>query len=569
MPPMTVHTLSLERWEAGIGELERLAAQYPGSIEHRVALLNGRKHVEDGLLRRADAHRRGGRLGAAQAAFQEVLQLNPQSAFALEGLAGVRREQRHQVVIAGATQALGSEDRASHEAARQSLRMVLIENPFNQEAIELNALFQSRLESTRVQPKQLADSFRKPISLQFRDASLLSVFEVISKVSGLNFMFDSEAPTNQTVTFSIKETTIESVVDLILVSNGLKMKLLNDHSILVYQDTPHKTKQYESLVMRTFMIAHGDPTSVANALVKLAQVNEVTVDERLGTLTVRDTPERIRIAEHIIALQDLGMPEVMLEVEVLEVKRSRLQELGIQWPGQLSLSPLPDGNDVLTLRALRDIDSGTTRAELGSLNINLQASDQDANILANPRIRVRSKEKANVLIGERVPVITTTSTSTGFVSESVDYIDVGLKLEVEPHVQLNDEVAIKISLEVSNLVREVRSQSGTLAYQIGSRSAETLLQLKNGETQVLAGLISDEDRQTANSVPGLSRIPLLGKLFGSNKNEGERSEIFLSITPRIIHSLKAKQHPPLEMYIGTETRIGSSPLQLVPAQATQ
>ena len=430
-------------------------------------------------------------------------------------------------------------------------------------------MLQRHLDADKVLPKILSDSFRKPISLQFRDASLLFVFEVISQVSGLNFMFDSEAPTSQTVTLSIRDTTIESVVELILASNGLKMKLLNDHSILIYQDSPHKIKQYEPLLMRTFMIAHSDPASIASALSKLAQVDDVTVDERLGTLTVRDTPERIRIAEHIIAHHDLGMPEVMLEVEVLEVKRSRLQELGIQWPGQLSLSPLPDANGVLTLQALRDINSGTTRAELGSLSINLRASDQDAIILANPRIRVRSKEKANVLIGERVPVITTTSTSTGFVSESVDYIDVGLKLDVEPHVQLNDEVAIKISLEVSNLAREVRSQSGTLAYQIGSRSAETLLQLKNGETQVLAGLISDEDRQTADDVPGLRRIPLLGRLFGSSKNEGERSEIFLSITPRIIRSLNAQQRPPLEMFIGTEARIGADPLRLVPAQTTQ
>lgn len=214
--------------------------------------------------------------------------------------------------------------------------------------------------------------------------------------------------------------------------------------------------------------------------------------ERLGMIILRDTPQVIRLAERIVALQDLSDPEVMLDVEILEIKRTRLQELGVQWPNQLTLAPLKLADPAspaaaslpITLADLRHLGAGTVQATLGNpLTIRARKEDQDIDILANPRIRVRNKDKARIMIGDRVPVITTTSTSTGFVSESVNYIDVGLKLEVEPTIHLDEDVAIKVNLEVSSLVREVTTKSGSLSYQIGTRSANTVLRLHNGETQ--------------------------------------------------------------------------------------
>ena len=245
-----------------------------------------------------------------------------------------------------------------------------------------------------------------------------------------------------------------------------------------------------------------------------------------------------------MALQDLADSEVMLAAEVLEIKGSRLQELGLQWPGQLSLSPLIGVSGGTTLADLRNLSSATTRATLGGAAINVSRQDQNANILTNPRIRVRNKEKAKILIGDRIPVITTTTSGTAsFLSESVSYVDVGLKLEVEPTVYLDDEVAIKLSFEVSSLVREVISKNGTLTYQIGTRGANTVLRLKDGETQVLAGLINDEERVAGNKIPGLGELPVLGRLFGSQRDDDQRSEILLSITPRVLRSLR---RPPLD-----------------------
>ncbi len=180
----------------------------------------------------------------------------------------------------------------------------------------------------------------------------------------------------------------------------------------------------------------------------------------------------------------------------------------------------------------------------------------NASILANPRIRVRQREKAKVLIGDRVPVITTTATADGFVAESVNYIDVGIKLEVEPEIYANDEVGVSIALEVSNIAREIRTASGSLAYQLGTRAASTLLQLRDGETQVLAGLIKDEVRRSANQVPLLGEIPILGRLFSQRNNSHTKTEVVLLITPRIVRGHMASG-PSSEVFAsGTASSVG-------------
>jgi general secretion pathway protein D len=275
------------------------------------------------------------------------------------------------------------------------------------------------------------------------------------------------------------------------------------------------------------------------------------VDEKLNLLMVRDSPEAIRVAEKLVALQDVPEPEVMLEVEILEVKRTRLQALGINWPDNMALRALPV--DGLTLKALGNITSETTGVTVGPAIIRANQLDTDVNLLANPRIRARNREKAKILIGDRVPNITSTITATGFSSESITYIDVGLKLDIEPTIYLDNEVAIKVTLEVSNIVNKIETKSGTLAYQIGTRTATSVLRLKDGENQLLAGLISDEDRRTANKLPFLGDIPILGRLFGSHNDEGIKTEIVLSITPRIIRNIKRPEAHLSEFDGGTES----------------
>jgi general secretion pathway protein D len=170
---------------------------------------------------------------------------------------------------------------------------------------------------------------------------------------------------------------------------------------------------------------------------------------------------------------------------------------------------------------------------------------------------VRNHEKAKILIGERVPNITSTATSTGFVSQSINYLDIGLTLNVEPTIYLDDTVGIKVALEVSSLLNQITGSSGTTAYEIGTRTASTVLQLKNGETDVLAGLIDSQERTSGNKIPGLGQLPVLGRLFGATTDDDKNTEIVLSITPHLVRNIR---HPDASLAYftsGTETNMQS------------
>ena len=549
--------------DAGLAKLEEAVRQAPGNAEYRIGLAARRASLGQRLMSAAEAARREGRTADAQQAYRQVLQLDPGHAMAQQGLAALAQEQRHNTLVAEAEALFTKGGAAQAAPALDRLRAVLAANPRHADAQRLkDRIDESQARDARADT-QLAEAFRRPITLQFSDAPLRAIFDAISKISGLSFFFDKDVRPDARGTILARSTTVEDAVRLLLMTNQLEQKVLNDSSLLVYPATPQKQKEYQALVVRSFFLANADAKAVANAIKTIVKTKDLVIDERLNTLIMRDTADAVRVAERIVALQDMADPEVMLEVEVLEVKRSRLQELGLQWPGQLTLAPLPSSGTTTTLADLRNLRSTTLGATLGSMIANLNKEDQNANLLTNPRIRVRSKEKAKILIGDRVPVITTTTSGTAsFVAESVTYLDVGLKLEVEPTVYLDGDVSIKMSLEVSSLVKQILSKSGTLSYQIGTRGASTVLRLKDGETQVLAGLISDEDRSTANKVPGLGDLPLLGRLFGSQKDDGQRSEILLSITPRVLRALRRPDLAEAEFEAGTENAVGQPPLRL-------
>ena len=548
--------LGAGRTEQGLALLEQAAQAEPTNAKYRIAVTNGRMRALNKLNGAAEALRQQGKLPEAQAQYQQALALDASNDVAQRGLAGVAQDERHRKLVQEAQASYQRGGEANVAQAQEALRQVLQERPAQREALALKNRIGDEQAKARPAGGKLAAAYRKPVTLEFRDAPLRSVFDFISKVSGLNFVFDKEVDPALRATISVRDTSIEEAIAMLLGANQLEQSVTSDKSITIYPNTPQKVKDYQQLVVRTFFLANADVKTVAFSIKTLLKAKDVVTDERLGIIMLRDTPEMVRMAERIINVQDLADPEVMLEVEVLEVKRTRLMELGVRWPDQASLSLAGIGGlGGLKVADLHRINGDNINLGIGGVTLNANKTDSDSNILANPRIRVRNKEKAKILIGDRVPVITVT-TNNGVSSDSVNYIDVGLKLDVEPNVYLDDEVAIKINLEVSNVVKEVISKTGTQAYQIGTRSASTVLRLKDGETQVLAGLISDEDRGTANKVPGVGELPVLNRLFGSQKDDAMRSEIVLSITPRLLRSIRRPDLLTAEFNSGTEASVG-------------
>lgn len=548
--------------EQGLAKLAEAVRKNPGNDRLRQQYERERNVVVSRNVSEGDLLRGSQQWDAAAGAYQRALKHDPQNTRAKNGLAAIDVARQQNEIIAQARRdfAEGRLDQAD-----KTLRALLAQTPGQREARDLLNEIADRQADMQAQsvPVGLKSQFTQPITLEFRDASLKSVFEVISRSAGINFVFDRDVRSDTKINIFVRDTSLEDVIKLILLTNQLERKLLNDNTVLIYPNTPAKQKEYKELVVRSFYLANGDVKQALNLVKGMVKTPDVFIDEKLNMMVVKDTPDAVRTIASLLRTMDLAEPEVMLDVEVLEIASTKLQDIGIKYPSQVNVGKI--AGDVASDLFVIGRDS-IVRAFVANPPIVLDLHDETsgAKVLANPRIRVKNKEKAKIHIGDRVPVITTTSTANVGVSSSVSYLDVGLKLDVEPTIYLRDEVAIKVGLEVSNIRGQVGSadKNQTVAYELGTRNASTTLQLRDGETQILAGLINDEDRRKAFKVPGLGEIPVLGHLFRSDSTDRRKTEIVLLITPRIVRSVNNTQVVLRDMPVGTDAAIGTPPLRI-------
>ncbi len=467
-----------------VAELRRLGKAIvaePRNADLRARYLARRDALAQGWLNEAERARAFAQFEQAERLYREVLSIDPANARARTGLETLVDERRRLQRLEEAEAAYARGDSAN---AERLVRSVLAEAPANQRARRLlRELDERRLLQPPVE--SLAGPLAKKVNLQFRDAPLRVVFEALSRAAGLNFVFDSEVRDDALVSIFVRDTSVDEVIKLLTATQQIDRKLLNANSVLIYPATPAKQREYQELVSRSFYLANADVKQALNLIKQVVKSRDVFIDEKLNLLVIKDTPEAMRLAERLIASLDVAEPEVMLEVEVLEVSRNKLRQIGLEFPQEIGWGSI-DGQNVGELREgvinLNDTGGLVPFVSNPAAVLRLRAEDGDTILLANPRIRVKNRTEAKVHIGEKVPVFTTTSTANVGVAASVSYLDVGLKLDVQPSVTLDDEVAIKVALEVSNIVREVPGPEGSLAYQIGTRSAATTLRLKHGET---------------------------------------------------------------------------------------
>jgi general secretion pathway protein D len=577
--------------DEGIAKIQDASKQEPEDAKYRQTWLAEREKEINDLMAQGDQLSASGSREAARKAYEHVLTISPGNERGMAGLVALDTDARLSIMLSRA-EALYV--RHQSDDARRMLDAVLTEAPANRRALELQRKLSGDTGSARVEAA-LAAAYRKPIRIDFRDAPLKQIFDVISHSSGLNFLFDRDVKTDQRTTIFLKNSTIDATVRYVLATNQLAQQVLDENTVLIYPNTAAKVKDYQELAVRTFFLSNTDAKTIANTLKTILKIHDVVTDEKLNVVIVRDTPDAIRMAERLVSLEDVAEPEVMLEVEVLEVQRNRELNLGIAWPSSVNVTPLPLGSAIAPVTGqpntnlggsspfspngiggtgsfggtsdgstpaltLNDLLHQTVRTiGLSSLQatVNANVQDSDVKLLTNPRIRVRNHEKAKILIGERVPNITSTATSTGFLSQSVNYLDIGLTLNVEPTVYLDNTVGIKLALEVSSLGNAVTTTTGTAAYQIGTRTASTVLQLKDGETDVLAGLIDNEERTSGNKLPGIGELPILDRLFGATDDQAKNTEVVLAITPHLVRNIHRPNADLAYFTSGTETNMHS------------
>jgi general secretion pathway protein D len=550
----------------GIQSLENATHLAPTDAAFKVDYLLKREESVQNLLTQADNLRADGKLSEAQAIYERALKMDRGNARARVALAALPQDARYAKLLSEGENFLAQ---GKVEIALDRAAQVLEAHPQNRRAAKLkeqalDVQANVDIEKAKGSGNSILD---KPVTLQFNDAPLRLVFESLSKSVGLNILLDRDVKPASKVTIFVKDISVVDAIDFMLMQNQLEKRMINSNTMVIYPSTDGKKAEYEDLTIRSFQVTNADLKYLSSMLKSMLKLKEVAADERTGILVIRDTPERLRLAARLIAVHDVPDPEIMLEVEILEVTSGRRSNLGFQPPTSFSVTT-PGTEAALTLGALKKLRADDLLVSPLSATLNFKLEDTDARLLASPRIRSRNKEKAKIMIGDRVPTIvnTVTPVTTGspVITGSVTYQDVGLKLEFEPQVYSNNEVGIKISLEVSNIAAEFTDSQGGRSYQIGTRNASTNLRLKDGETQILGGLITDQDRNTASKIPGLGHLPVVGRLFGNNDGSDTQSEIVLAITPRILRNLPAQTQDARSIFTGTSNVLREKPILAEP-----
>jgi general secretion pathway protein D len=537
-------------YERAVEGITQGLKRHPDSPVLRAGLIQVQNEALARLLVEASVARATGRLADAERALKRAQPFDTSGQRVRTLLAELDIERRQRAALQQAEEQIQAK---RPEAALHTVVAALKDNPRQPELLELQRRLEAEQRRLQLRTAEGTLSEKRPITLDFRDANLRTVLDVVSRSSGINFILDKDVRSDLRVTTFLRGVKVDDAIDLLVNTHQLAKKVVDSQTVLIYPNTPEKQREHQEQVVRVFYLATADAKGAAGFLRSMLRLRDPYVDERSNMLAIREPAATVELAERLVALYDSQEPEVLLELEVIEVRTSRLTDLGVKFPDTIGLTALPPtGATGLTLANIRGLGEDRVGLGVAGLIINLRREVGDLNTLANPRIRARNREKAKVLIGDKVPVITATTGQGGFVSDSVNYLDVGLKLEVEPTVYANDEVAIKVNLEVSSLAREVRTSSGSLAYQIGTRTASTALRLRDGETQLLAGLISRDERSSASRVPGLGDLPLAGRLFSAQRDETQRTELVLAITPRVLRNVRLADASETELWVGTE-----------------
>ncbi|HET8745252.1 MAG TPA: secretin and TonB N-terminal domain-containing protein, partial [Ramlibacter sp.] len=549
------------RYEEGLARLGDAVAKSPNQPEYRTALVLEQERIVAMLLARADRMRSAGDYDAAQEAYQRVLRITPRNSRAIDALRTLEQRRNLDDMI---KQARGAFRRGDVELAEKHLTQILALDPNAPDALALRREIEAEHARTVSTYPRLRTKFTRPVTLEFRDAQIRLILDALSRTTGINFIVDKDVKSDTKATIFVRQVAVEDALDLLLAQNQLEKKVINDNTVLVYPNTPAKQREYQDWVIRTFYITNMEVKQAQTLIKTMLKTKDLFIDEKLNSLTMRDSPDAVRLAEKLLAAQDQAEGEVVLEVELLDVSRERILDLGLEWP--TSFSVLNTEGKLATL--LSDLHNRIPRNQIGldrTFVATARQRNNDVNTLASPRIRVRNKDKAKIHIGDRIPIVNATSvpsTQGPVTTETVQYLDTGIKLEVEPTIYQSDEVAIKVVLEVSDSQNAGTTNNGTTLVRVKTSNASTTLRLKNGETQILAGLIRNDHTANVDGLPGLVDIPVAGRLFGGNDDNWTKRELVLSITPRNVRNTPYLPPYQLEFPSGTEGNLRSRPLSL-------
>ena len=524
-------------WDQAVLDYLSLVDQAPDNIQYKAELLRAKMKASQAHFERGKKFHEAGSLERALVELRQAVELDPTNQYAMVEMEKVR-------------DALEAQEKSEGE------RKTIDEMKKEAEA--------------RSQPPLLNPRSNQPISLEFpQPVSVKDIYRALGKAYGINILFDPNLK-DQEIAIELKDVTAQDALEILMRAAQHFYKVLDPHTILIAADTPQNRRAYEDLVIQTFFLSNAEVKDVMTMLRTLVDAKKIASNEQLNAIIMRDSADRVRVAQKIIEANDKARAEVVVDVELLQVNSQKIRELGLDL-SQYSVSQTLDlGSDTATLHLgdLANLNQNYWALTIPSFVYNFVKTSTNAQVLAQPQMRISEGEKGSLHIGDKVPIPTTTFNTANTVGSNIvpvtsfQYTDVGIKINIEPRVHHNNEITLKLKVEVSNLGGSVQGSNGQDQPIISTRNIETTIRLKDGETNFLAGLLRSDETVDDTGVPGLSEIPIIGRLFSNTRRNAQRTDVILTMTPHIIRRSDITEEDLLPIWVGTEQNIsfrGGSP----------
>ena len=500
--------VSLQNWDAAVYHYLEATALDPTNPRLRMELQRARMRAGEEHFRLGMRFRDAEDLRRAEQEFALAVQLDPTHQYAEVELSKARKE------------------------------LAILAQPGGQTKLEAMKKAASEM---KVKPPMLDPKSKEPMSLSFPNpTNVKDIYHALGQAFGINVVYDPRLKDNK-ITIDLRDVTAARALEMVMQASGHFYKVLDEGSVIIVEDTPQNRRDYEDLVVKTFFLSNADVKDVNNSIRALIDARRLSVNEQLNSLVIRDTADKVAIAERLIAANDKSRAEVLIDVELIQVDASKLRDIGMSlssntYPITLDPSSITgSATNRVPLDQLGNITRSMWGMVVPNVTVSLVKSAGEAETLAQPQLRITEGEKGNLVIGDKVPIPTTTFNTSQTIGGNVvpitafQYQDVGIKIDVEPRVHHNNEVTLKLQVEVSELGENVRVSEGQFQPKIGTRTISSTIRLKDGETSLLAGLFKYSRREDQAGIPWLSDIPGIGGLFRSNYSEIKKSDLILTL----------------------------------------
>ena len=534
-------------WDAAVYHYLEALTEDPTNVEYRMQLIRARQRAAQEHFRRGTTLKEIGQLRAAREELVMATQLDP----------------THQI--------------AEQELQKLERDLAILAGPNGRETLDE---MKRRAREAKVTPPILDPRSDEPITLNFpKPKPIKEIYQALGKAYGFNVLFDPKLRDDE-LTIELTEVTAEQALEIVMQAAGHFYKVLDEGSIIIADETPQNRREYEDLVIKTFFLSNADVKDVDKLLRSLIEARRLATNEQLNSITLRDTADKVAIAERLITIADKAKAEVLVDVELLQLNKGNEKTFGSMLSAYASTVSVngdrlgvtgdedSTGNWPLSLIDNISVNDLELSTGIPKFIVNYAKNFSEGTTLAQPQLRITEGEKASLVIGDRQPIPTTTFNTANTVGSNVvpitsfQYQDVGIKIDVEPRVHHNREITLKVSVEVSQISRYTEGNAGQSQPVIGTRTINSVIRLKDGETNLLAGLYRVDESKETTKTPLLSDIPLLGRLFTNEGKKRDTTDLVLTLTPHIIRQPDIVEEDLAPLWVGTESRIsffGSSP----------